>query len=404
MNTITVTQLNTYIKSIIDSDAILNRIFVIGEISNFVHHYKSGHMYMTLKDDKTQIKAVMFAGNASRLRFKPENGMSVICRGRVSIYDKDSSYQLYIDDMQPDGIGALTLAYEQLKLRLENEGLFDSQHKKQIPLYPNKIGVVTSSTGAAVEDIKNITKRRYPVAQLVIAPTIVQGNLAVDDIVKSIKLLDSRSDIDVIIVGRGGGSIEDLWAFNSEEVARAVYECKTPIVSAVGHETDFTICDFVADFRAETPSAAAEKVTPDINSILDFLYNSQIRMKNALNSKLEREVQRLDYIENDSVLGDFKDYFSNHYDVIESLDYEMKQAYNDKISKNKYQLSVIAGKLNALSPLAVLSRGYSAVTDKNNNIVNSAKTLKVGDNIKISFADSSALCTVNEVNNNGNDI
>lgn len=404
MNTVTVTQLNTYIKSVIESDAILNRIFVVGELSNFNHHYKSGHMYMTLKDDKTQIKAVMFSGNASRLRFKPENGMKVICRGRVSIYDRDSSYQLYIDDMQPDGIGALTLAYEQLKARLEKEGLFDIQHKKQIPQYPKKIGVVTSNTGAAVEDIKNITKRRYPIAQLVIAPTIVQGNLAIDDIVKSIKLLDSIDDIDVIIVGRGGGSIEDLWAFNSEEVARAVFECKKPIVSAVGHETDYTICDFVSDYRAETPSAAAEKVTPDMNSILDFLTHSQIRMSNALNSKLEREFQRLDYITNDSVIADFNEYLSNHYDVVEDLDFEIRQAYNEKISKSKYQLSAAAGKLNALSPLAVLARGYSAVTDKNNNIVNSAKALKIGDSIKISFADSSALCTVNEVNDNGNDI
>ncbi len=404
MNTVTVTQLNTYIKSVIDSDAVLNRIFVVGELSNFNHHYKSGHMYMTLKDDKTQIKAVMFSGNASRLRFRPENGMSVICRGRVSIYDRDSSYQLYIDDMQPDGIGALTLAYEQLRARLEKEGLFDIQHKKQIPQYPKKIGVVTSNTGAAVEDIKNITKRRYPIAQLVIAPTIVQGNLAVDDIVKSIKLLDSIDDIDVIIVGRGGGSIEDLWAFNSEEVARAVFECKKPIISAVGHETDYTICDFTADYRAETPSAAAVKVTPDMNSILDFLTHSQIRMSNALNSRLEREYQRLDYIANDSVIADFNDYLSNHYDIVESYDSEIRQAYNEIITKNQFRLSAAAGKLNALSPLAVLARGYSAVTDKNDRIVNSAKTLKIGDSIKISFADSSAVCTVDEVNNNGNDI
>ncbi len=404
MNTVTVTQLNTYIKSVIDSDAVLNRIFVVGELSNFNHHYKSGHMYMTLKDDKTQIKAVMFSGNASRLRFRPENGMSVICRGRVSIYDRDSSYQLYIDDMQPDGIGALTLAYEQLRARLEKEGLFDIQHKKQIPQYPKKIGVVTSNTGAAVEDIKNITKRRYPIAQLVIAPTIVQGNLAVDDIVKSIKLLNSIDDIDVIIVGRGGGSIEDLWAFNSEEVARAVFECKKPIISAVGHETDYTICDFTADYRAETPSAAAVKVTPDMNSILDFLTHSQIRMSNALNSRLEREFQRLDYIANDSVIADFNDYLSNHYDIVESYDSEIRQAYNEIITKNQFRLSAAAGKLNALSPLAVLARGYSAVTDKNDRIVNSAKTLKIGDSIKISFADSSAVCTVDEVNNNGNDI
>ncbi len=233
MNVITVTQLNTYIKSLLDETPVLKTIYVKGEISNFKHYYKSGHMYLTLKDNNCQLKAVMFSSYASRLKFKPEDGMCVICRGRISAYEKDGVYQLYIEDMQPDGVGSLSIAFEQLKEKLEKEGLFDHSYKKPIPKYPKKIGIATSNMGAAIEDIKNITKRRYPLAELIIAPTIVQGDSAPEDIVKSIELLDDIDDIDVIIVGRGGGSLEDLWAFNTEIVARAVFACRKPIISAV---------------------------------------------------------------------------------------------------------------------------------------------------------------------------
>ena len=311
MNVITVTQLNTYIKSILDENPVLKTIYIKGEISNFKHYYKSGHMYLTLKDSNCQLKAVMFSSYASRLKFRPENGMSVICRGRISAYEKDGVYQLYIEDMQPDGIGSLSIAFEQLKEKLEKEGLFDLSHKKSIPKYPQKIGVATSNMGAAIEDIKNIIKRRYPVAELVVAPTIVQGDAAPEDIVKSIKLLDSIDDIDVIIVGRGGGSLEDLWAFNTEIVARAVFECKKPIISAVGHETDFTICDFVADLRAETPSAAAEKAVPDINELMKFTEAAESKMLYCITKRLEYEAQRLDYISNESILADYKIYFEH---------------------------------------------------------------------------------------------
>lgn len=398
MNVITVTQLNTYIKSILDENTHLKTIYIKGEISNFKHYYKSGHMYLTLKDNNCQLKAVMFSSYASRLKFKPEDGMSVICRGKISVYEKDGVYQLYIEDMQPDGIGSLSIAFEQLKEKLEKEGLFDASHKKPIPKYPKKIGIATSNMGAAIEDIKNITKRRYPIAELVIAPTIVQGDSAPEDIVKSIQLLDSIDDIDVIIVGRGGGSLEDLWAFNTEMVARAVFECQKPVISAVGHETDFTICDFTADLRAETPSAAAEKAVPDINELLKFTENAENRMLYSISKRLEYEAQRLDSLSNESILANYNDFFDNKNDVLVSLRKELSDAFENKLSRCKYDLGILSGKLDALSPLSVLARGYAAVKTKDNKIIKSKEDIKVNDKINIKFIDGSAVCTVDEVN------
>lgn len=398
MNFITVTQLNTYIKSILDENTHLKTIYIKGEISNFKHYYKSGHMYLTLKDNNCQLKAVMFSSYASRLKFKPEDGMSVICRGKISVYEKDGVYQLYIEDMQPDGIGSLSIAFEQLKEKLEKEGLFDSSHKKPIPKYPKKIGIATSNMGAAIEDIKNITKRRYPIAELVIAPTIVQGDYAPEDIVKSIRLLDNTDDIDVIIVGRGGGSLEDLWAFNTEIVARAVFECSKPIISAVGHETDFTICDFTADLRAETPSAAAEKAVPDINELLKFTKNAQSRMLYSITKRLEYEAQKLDNLSNESILANYNDFFENKNDILVSLKKELADTFENKLGRCKYDLGMLSGKLDALSPLSVIARGYAAVKTKDNKIIKSKDDIKVNDRINIKFIDGSAACTVDEVN------
>lgn len=396
MNVITVSQLNSYIKSVLEQDVNLNLIYIIGEVSNFVHYYKSGHMYFTLKDDKSQLKAVMFSSNAEKVKFKIENGLRVICRGRVSAYEKDGQYQLYVDSIQPDGIGELSLAYEQLKQRLFEEGLFDDEHKKALPRFPRRIGVATSNMGAAVEDIKNITKRRYPLAEIVIAPTIVQGDLAPNDIVKSIKLLDSIDDIDVIIVGRGGGSIEDLWTFNTEIVARAVYECKKPIISAVGHETDYTICDFVADVRAETPSAAAEKAVPDINVIMSFVNSSRERMFSLINYKLQDEMQRLDNLQNKGPLSNFSEYIENYKDILDGYTNDMLSILSDRLRDNSFNLSGLADKLNSLSPLAVLSRGYSVVS-MNDRIINSTKSVKVNDVVDVTLSDGRIICTVKEV-------
>lgn len=396
MTTITVSQVNTYIKALLDESQPLKNIYIVGEISNFVHYFRSGHMYFTLKDDKSQLKAVMFASYADRLRFKPEDGMKVICRGRISAYEKDGVYQLYVEDMQPDGVGALNLAYEQLKEKLSKEGLFDDIYKKPIPKYPSKIGVATSDMGAAIEDIKNITKRRYPLCELVIVPTIVQGESASPDIVKSLKMLDSIVDVDLIIIGRGGGSIEDLWAFNTEAVARAVFECNKPVISAVGHETDFTICDFVADLRAPTPSAAAELAVPDINAVINFLDSAKSNLTNLLSRRLENEYQRLDFIENDSVLSNPMEYINSLKDDSDVLKQNMIDSFNYIVEKNGLVVSKIAGKLNALSPLATIARGF-CVAKCDNDIIKSVDNIKSGDSITVEFSDGKAVCTVDEV-------
>lgn len=400
INALTVTQVNTYIKAILDENVNLKNIYIVGEISNFLHYFRSGHMYFTIKDENSQLKAVMFSSYASRLRFKPEDGMRVLCRGRISVYDKDGAYQLYVEDMQPDGIGALSIAYEQLKEKLEKEGLFDEIYKKPIPKYPKRIGVVTSDIGAAVEDIKNITKRRYPIAELVIAPTLVQGEQASPDIVRSIKKLDSIGNIDVIIVGRGGGSLEDLWAFNTEQVARAVFECNTPIISAVGHETDFTICDFVSDLRAPTPSAAAELAVPDINSLLDFLDNAKSQLLSLLTYRLEREYQRLDDLTSSTILATPQEIVNLKYDDFDVLKTRLVDAYTYTVQKNDNSFNTLVSKLDALSPLKVLSRGYSIV-NKNNENITSVDNLKANDKINITFSNGSANCLVEEVIKNG---
>lgn len=399
MNVINVSQLNMYIKAIFDENVPLNNLYVSGEISNFTHYYRSGHMYFTLKDDKAQLKAVMFSSYAQRLKFNPENGMKVICRGRVSVYEKSGEYQLYVDDMQPDGLGALNLAFEQLKDKLFNEGVCSDEIKKPLPSYPKKIGVATSNIGAAVEDIKNITARRYPLAELVIVPTTVQGESASNDIVKSIELLDKMPDVDVIIVGRGGGSAEDLWAFNTEEVARAVIACKTPVVSAVGHETDFTICDYVADLRAPTPSAAAELVCPDISVLTSNMKIMSDKINTLINNRVNDEMQRVDELSNSNVLSDFSELIGMYEDNLLVLSQRVNDAFQYSIESFENNFSLLIGKLDVLSPLAVLARGYS-VCKKNQNIVKSANDVEVGDELNIVFADGSIDCVVSEVNIN----
>lgn len=399
MNVINVSQLNMYIKAIFDENVPLNNLYISGEISNFTHYYRSGHMYFTLKDDKAQLKAVMFSSYAQRLKFNPENGMKVICRGRVSVYEKSGEYQLYVDDMQPDGLGALNLAFEQLKEKLFNEGVCSDEIKKPLPLYPKKIGVATSNIGAAVEDIKNITARRYPLAELVIVPTTVQGESASNDIVKSIELLDKMPDVDVIIVGRGGGSAEDLWAFNTEEVARAVIACKTPVVSAVGHETDFTICDYVADLRAPTPSAAAELVCPDISVLTSNIKIMSDKINTLINNRLNDEMQRVDELSNSNVLSDFSKLIGMYEDNLLVLSRRVNDAFQYSVESLESNFSLLVSKLDALSPLAVLARGYS-VCKKNQNIVKSTNDVEVGDELNVVFADGNIDCVVSEVNIN----
>lgn len=396
MNVLTVTQVNTYIKALLDESAPLRNIYISGEISNFTHYYRTGHLYFTLKDESSQLKAVMFSSNASRLRFQAENGMKVICRGRISVYSKSGEYQLYVDDMQPDGVGALSLAFEQLKKKLSQEGLFDEVHKKPIPPFPSKIGVATSNIGAAVEDIKNITARRYPLAEIIICPTVVQGENAPADIVRSIKMLDGYDGIDVIILGRGGGSAEDLWAFNSEEVARAVFACETPIVSAVGHETDFTICDFVSDLRAPTPSAAAELVCPDINK----LYSDLSVKKNALDFYITNRIETLEQdlcdITQNGAFADAESFFAAYQDNLEVLSERLNDAFSFTIDDKENKFLNASARLEALSPLSVLMRGY-CVASKNGKAVKSKKDIKKDDELTLRFADGRVDISVGEV-------
>lgn len=400
MNVISVSKLNELVKMLIEDCQSLRNIYVSGEISNFTHYYRSGHMYFTLKDEKSQIKAVMFSSYAAKLRFKPENGMKVICRGRLAVYEKNGEYQIYAEDLQPDGLGALNLAFEQLKMKLFSEGVCSDEVKKSLPLYPKKIGVATSNIGAAVEDIKNITKRRYPLAELVIVPTIVQGAFASADIVKSIEFLDSMGDVDVIIVGRGGGSIEDLWAFNTEEVARAVIACKTPVVSAVGHETDYTICDFVADLRAPTPSAAAELVCPDILSLINYVDGLKKQLDYSVNSKINDESIRLDELSSSYVLADYSEVIKTFEDNVSVLMDRMNDEYQYSLETKGNTFAVLVEKLSALSPLAVLARGYS-ICEKNGRVVKNINEVKANDCLDVKMNGGNAVCKVLEVTENG---
>lgn len=380
-----VTELNNYVKRILDNDENLKNVFVTGEISNFKNHY-SGHMYMTIKDEGGAIKAVMFSSYASRLKFVPENGMKVIIFGSVSLYNKDGSYQLYITDMQPDGVGALNLAYEQLKEKLQNEGLFNAEFKKPIPEFPQKIGVMTAPDGAAVRDIFSILKRRYPVAEIVFCPVAVQGDRAAPEIAKAIKLFNEQNAADVLIVGRGGGSLEDLWAFNEEIVARAIFESKIPVISAVGHETDFTIADFVSDLRAPTPSAAAELAVPDIFELKSELLGLKQHLSVLMRNMLTGEKERLENFKKQITILSPTNKIINSRQELSNLYEKVVNSINLKLNDEKAKISLLSSKLNALSPLEVLSRGYS-ISYKNEMPIKSVGDVKTGDNIKIRVTD-----------------
>ncbi len=391
----TVNELNNYVKSVLDNDENLKYVYVTGEISNFKAHY-SGHMYMTIKDETASVKAVMFAGNVSKLRFMPENGMKILALGTVSLFPRDGSYQLYISTMQPDGAGALSIAFEQLKKKLEAEGLFSPIHKKKIPLFPRKVGVITSSTGAAIQDIFNVLGRRYPVAEVVVRSAKVQGEGAAQDIAAAIREFNAQNGADVLIVGRGGGSVEDLWAFNEEIVARSVFDSQIPIISAVGHETDYTICDFVADLRAPTPSAAAEIAVPDMFELKADLQSYQAHIFNLTKNVIAKEKARLEVIQKSSAL---KDPALKIQDNKRELLYISEKLYDitqNTLQSEKLRLSSLAGKLDALSPLGVIARGY-AIVNKNESVASSVKNLKEGDSVAVRLADGAFNATVTEI-------
>lgn len=392
---LTVSQLNFYVKSLLDNDSKLQFVFLEGEISNLTDHYSSGHIYFSLKDNKSVVKAVMFSYAAKNLKFKPENGMKVLVRGRVTVYEPSGQYQVYVEDMQPDGVGALSLQFEQLKEKLQKEGLFSQDHKKPIPAFPETIAVVTSPTGAAVRDIFNILSRRYKSADIVMCPVLVQGDSAAAQLTQAINVLSDTAVADVIIIGRGGGSQEDLWAFNDEDLARAIYNCKTPVISAVGHETDFTICDFVSDLRAPTPSAAAELAVPDSAELLEELsaqrqYISSLMDKKIidLEKSLSNSSRLISAFSPQSQIADYSKSLLNTASRLQSVS-------NNLIDTNIRNLSKTASKLSALNPVDVLMRGYSYVTDKYNRTVSSVNDVSIGDIINIKVSDGTFTATVN---------
>lgn len=404
---LTVTAITRYLKAKLDLDENLRNVFLKGEISNFKAH-TSGHLYFSIKDENSKINAIMFSRNAAKLDFKPTDGTKVLIAGHISIYEQAGNYQIYVEQMMEDGVGNLYVAFEKLKKKLEAEGLFDKDHKKLIPKIPKRAGVITASTGAAVRDIITTIKRRYPICEIILFPTLVQGENAKDDIVRNIKRAENY-DLDVLIIGRGGGSIEDLWAFNEEVVARAIYACNIPTISAVGHEIDFTISDFVADLRAPTPTAAAELAVPNLTDLQNHIHQLHIRLKESILKKVNYQKLYLDSIKNSFVIKSPMLMYENKKQTVDLLGSKIKDLIIRKCDNSKEKLNQIkksyvfqnpqilykdkyitinniASKLELLNPLKIIARGYS-VTYNNNQIVKSVKTVHPNDLLVIKVND-----------------
>ncbi len=414
---LTVTALTRYLKYKFDSDEHLKQVFLKGEISNFKSH-TTGHFYFSIKDENSKINAIMFSTNARRLKFVPTDGMKVLLCGRVSVYESTGNYQIYVDEMLEDGVGNLYIAFEQLKKKLTLEGLFDQKYKKPIPKYPERIGVVTASTGAAIKDILSTIKRRYPIVEVLLFPCLVQGDNAKDDIVRKIRMAEDYN-LDVLIVGRGGGSIEDLWPFNEEIVARAIFNCSIPVISAVGHEIDFTIADFVSDLRAPTPTGAAEMAVPNLTDLIALISQFKIRLNESIFKNLNYQKLYLDSIKNSFVIKNplimydgkkqkidlyiekLNNLLTSKLDKSKNCLVNIKNNYilkNPKIlyESNQINLSNIIAKLELINPLKVLGRGYS-VTYKDDRIINSVKDLKINDIIRVKLSDGEVISKVEEV-------
>lgn len=391
-NVLSVSELNNFIKSMFDGNRLLNSVHVRGEISNFTNH-RSGHFYFSLKDEGGQIKAVMFRSSAMKLKFIPENGMKVTVFGSISVFPRDGVYQIYAASMQPDGVGALYLAYEQMKAKLEAEGLFDEAHKNPLPKFPERVGVITSPTGAAIRDIINVLGRRYPLATVYIYPALVQGDGAARTLIDGIDYFDKSGLVDTVIIGRGGGSIEDLWEFNNEALARRIFACSVPVISAVGHETDFTICDFVSDMRAPTPSAAAELAVPDIRELSVTVDVISDRLDRALTRATERARSRLARLTDTRAIADFTSVTEALAVRVNELYRSATNSYESVLAEKRLAFLTNVGKLEALNPLSVMSRGYS-VTQKNGKTVSDISDVSVGDVITVRLKDGKINATV----------
>lgn len=387
---VTVSELNEFVKGLIDGTPPLTDVYVKGEISNFKNHYGTGHFYFTLKDDGSLIRSVMFRSSASKLRFMPEDGMKVIAHGRVSAFVRDGQYQLYADSLEPDGVGALYIAYEQLKKKLEAEGLFDPARKKRLPKIPTRVGIITSATGAAVRDMIHVAGRRFPYAKLILYPSLVQGPDAPAQLIAGVRYFNDASAADVIIIGRGGGSFEDLWAFNDETLARTVAASRIPVISAVGHETDFTICDFAADCRAPTPSAAAEIALPETSELKRKINNIISRENAVLTQIITRRREHLERLAASRALLSPMNFIDDKRMTVVSLGDRLNRAENTSLALCSARLAAAVGKLNALNPLSVLSRGFSAVYGTDGTIVKSTTQLTVGDTVTFRVADGDA--------------
>ena len=391
-----VSQVNKYVKMLIDSDAFLNNINITGEITNFKAHY-TGHFYFTLKDENSSIKCVMFKSAAQLINFKPEDGMKVVISGQINVFERDGVYQIYCRTMKQAGLGELYIAYEKLKKKLQDEGLFDEIYKKKIPFLPDRVGVITSKTGAVIKDIINVSTRRYNDVNLLIYPAAVQGVNVAKTVISGIKTFNKLNNVDVIIIARGGGSFEDLFGFNDENLAREIFNSKIPIVSAVGHETDFTICDFVADMRAPTPSAAAELAVPDANELQYALSALKNRMFLNVSSGIADRRSRLEYLTSKGVLKSPDEMLSNRSQRLDTAFSKMLSSYENRIGGKKVEFISAATALSKLDPMSVLMRGFAFVSDKNGKNVYSSQALEKGDKINVRFHDGSAVCEVKEI-------
>ncbi len=392
----TVTALNEYIKMKLETDEALMRVFIRGEISNFTNH-KSGHFYFTVKDETSRIAAVMFRSSASKLAFIPENGMKVIVGGRVSAYVRDGQYQIYVDTLEPDGVGALYIAYEQLKAKLGAEGLFDEAKKKPLPRYPMRIGVITSPTGAAIRDIINILGRRFPIAEVVLYPSLVQGESAAPQLIEGLRYFNEKKNVNVIIIGRGGGSLEDLWAFNSEALVREVAASELPVISAVGHEIDFTLCDFAADRRAPTPSAAAELAEPERYELKRKLGNVTARLELLEGKKLELLRSTLERMKKSRTLTDPRNFIDDKRMALGIAEDKLYNRITFLLERKKSALAGKTAKLDAMNPLSVLSRGYGAAFASDGTVIRSAAQVEKGSDISLMLSDGTVRATVCDI-------
>lgn len=400
---LSVSELNARIKGLIESDPVLGSVYVRGELSNY-KVYPSGHHYFTLKDAESSLRCVMFRSAASKLRFRPESGMRVTAWGRVAVYPRDGAYQLYCEGLMPEGAGDLQVAYEQLKAKLAEEGLFDPAHKKPIPRYPERIAVITSSAGAAVHDIIRVLRKRWPVAKVLLLPVRVQGVEAPPEIAGALRYANKYRVADVIITGRGGGSIEDLWAFNDERVARAIYASELPVISAVGHEPDVTIADFVADLRAATPSNAAELVAPDMSELRDALRSAAARLDQAVDRGLSQRRAALTELSSRRVMQSPTGFIDQRRLELDSIRLRLDAAATGRLNRERQEFARLAAKLDALSPLKVLGRGYSIALDAEGRAVREAAQLKAGDKLDLRLSRGGAKCLVESVYGGEDDV